>query len=98
MVKSSEIRDYISTVKRGHYGLLDAQAKLGIFRELVNLAVESDTFREKMDECVEERHALGATRREEAIEEARKKRAEKEVLKPESNNGTAENGDAMGKM
>ncbi|KAJ6697091.1 hypothetical protein OIU85_003452 [Salix viminalis] len=36
----------ITTVKRGHYGLLDAQVKLGILRELVNQVLGTDIVRE----------------------------------------------------
>lgn len=84
MVNIPELRDHTATVKRGHYGLLDAHAKLAIFRELINHALESNIVREKLDEIVEQRQALGASRREEALEEARKKREEKERLNAES--------------
>lgn len=84
MINIPDLCNYISTIKRGHYGLLDVHAKLGIFLELVNHALETDTFREKLDDIIEQRHALGATRRGEALEEARKKREEKEQLKAKS--------------
>lgn len=84
MINIPELCAYIATIKRGHYGLLDAHAKLGIFRELVNNALETNIVREKLDKFVEQRQALGATRREEALEEARKKRKEKERLRAES--------------
>ncbi|CAL2257456.1 unnamed protein product [Prunus armeniaca] len=84
MINIPELCAYIATIKRGHYGLLDAHAKLGIFRELVNHALETNIVREKLDKFVEQRQALGATRREEALEEARKKRKEKERLRAES--------------
>lgn len=90
MVNNPELSSYIATIKRGHYGLLEAHAKLGIFRELVNHAVETNIVRKKLDEFVEQRQALGATRRGEALEEARKKREEKERLsaKADSNQVT----------
>lgn len=75
---------YLTAIKRGHYGLLDARAKLGILRELINQVVGTDLVREKLDECIEQRQVLGATRREEALEEGRKKREEKERLKADS--------------
>ncbi|KAF3444212.1 hypothetical protein FNV43_RR13902 [Rhamnella rubrinervis] len=84
MINIPDLCNYTSTVKRGHYGLLDVHAKLGIFLELVNHALGTDTFREKLDEIIEQRQALGATRRGEALEEARKKREEKEQLKAKS--------------
>ena len=74
----------MSTIKRGHYGLLDTNAKLGVLRELVSHALETDLIRGKLDEHIEQRQALGATRRGEALEYARKKREEKEQLKGES--------------
>ncbi|KAM5577940.1 hypothetical protein ABKV19_008323 [Rosa sericea] len=89
MVNIPELRDHTATIKRGHYGLLDANAKLAIFRELINQALESNIVREKLDEIVEQRQALGASRREEALEEARKKREKKERLnaEPDVNRG-----------
>lgn len=71
----------MATIKRGHYGLLDANIKLGILKELVNQAFETDVFRDKIDEHINQRRALGATRREEALEAARKGREVKEQLK-----------------
>lgn len=76
--------NYRATIKRGHYGLLEAHAKLGILKELVNLALQTDIFREKLDNLIEERQEIGATKRGEALEEARKKREEKEQLKAEA--------------
>ncbi|KAL5566356.1 hypothetical protein UlMin_029520 [Ulmus minor] len=85
MIENPELRTHISTIKRGHYGLLDAHAKLGILCELVNWALETCIIRKKLEDLIEQRQALGATRREEALEEARKKREEKERSKAESN-------------
>lgn len=79
-----DLRTCTSTIKRGLYALLDVHAKLSIFVELVNHALETDTFREKLDEFIEQRQALGASRRAEALDEARKKREEKEQLKAKS--------------
>jgi hypothetical protein len=84
MIKDPELCTYTATIKRGHYGLLDAHAKLGILRELVNQALQTDIFREKLDAFIEQRQELGATRRGEALEEGRKKREDKEQLKVES--------------
>lgn len=80
MIGIPELCTHISTIKRGHYGLLDADAKLGILRELASQAIVTDLFRAKLDEYIEQRHTLEATRRE----EVRKKKDEKEHLKPES--------------
>ncbi|KAL5704141.1 hypothetical protein ACHQM5_022613 [Ranunculus cassubicifolius] len=85
-----ELSSCISTIKRGHYGLLDTQAKVVILRELISQVTETDIFREQLDEIMEQRQALASTRREEALEEGRKKR-EKE-LKKAKNQLLSENG------
>lgn len=85
MINVTELCSCMTTIKRGHYGLLDANAKLGILRELVCHALETDLIRGKLDDLIEQRRALGATVRGEALEYARKKREEKEQLKGESN-------------
>lgn len=72
---------HISTIKRGHYGLLEIPVKLAIFQELVTHALETVTLREKLDVYVEERQALAAARRDEALDEGRKRREEKERKK-----------------
>ncbi|CAN0865094.1 DDT domain-containing protein DDB_G0282237 [Linum grandiflorum] len=69
------------TIKGDLYGVLDIQVKLAILHKLVNEAVGSALFRKKMDECVEQRQLLGSAYRAEALEEARKKREEKERSK-----------------
>ncbi|CAN1787499.1 Bromodomain adjacent to zinc finger domain protein 1A [Linum perenne] len=83
-----------STIKRGHYGLLDVQVKIGILRELVNEAVKTVLFRKKIDQYVEQRQVLGAIFRGEALEEARRKREEKEQSRVEDvSNGVSCNQD-----
>ncbi|KAJ0266073.1 Uncharacterized protein HA466_0001320 [Hirschfeldia incana] len=71
----------VGTIKRGHYGLLDPSVKLKILSELVNQIAETILFKGEVDELLEQRHALGAARREEALAEARHKRMEKERSK-----------------
>ncbi|XP_022932029.1 DDT domain-containing protein DDB_G0282237 isoform X1 [Cucurbita moschata] len=83
MIENPKLCANTATIKRGHYGLLDTHVKLGILCELVNHSLESNIFREKLDEIIEQRQALGATRRGEALEEGRKRREEKERLKSE---------------
>ncbi|KAI4343507.1 hypothetical protein L6164_010847 [Bauhinia variegata] len=91
MIKVSGLRQYEATIKRGHYGLVDAHAKLEILCELVNRALETVTIREQLDDFIEQRQVLGATRRGEAIEDARKRREHKERLKAEpDSNGSAD--------
>ncbi|KAL2241313.1 UNVERIFIED_CONTAM: hypothetical protein Sindi_0772500 [Sesamum indicum] len=79
-----ELSTHISTIKRGHYGLLEIRVKLAIFCELVAQALETDTIKDKLDEYIEERQALAATRRDEALDEGRKRREEKERRKSEA--------------
>lgn len=90
MIGLAELTSHISTIKRGHYGLLDIHVKLEILRELIAQCIETDLFREKMEECIEERQALAAKKRVEAIEEGRKRREEKERLKMEPNGNEVE--------
>ncbi|OIV89821.1 hypothetical protein TanjilG_29913 [Lupinus angustifolius] len=87
MINIPGLCQYEATIKRGHYGLVDVNAKLEILRELVHRVLESGIFRKKMDKLIEQRQALGASRREEALEDGKKRRKEKEQLKaePESN-------------
>ncbi|KAE8669537.1 DDT domain-containing protein, putative isoform 3 [Hibiscus syriacus] len=112
MINITELCSYVSTIKRGHYGLLEANAKLVILCELVCHALRTDAIRGKLDELIEQRQALGATRRGESLEYARKKREENEQLKNEpdalvkensmestgSNPQIAENGDQTGEL
>ncbi|KAK6923317.1 WSTF/Acf1/Cbp146 [Dillenia turbinata] len=81
MVKVPELSSNIATIKRGHYCLVDPQAKLCILHKMVDQALETGLFREKLDENIEQRQSLASTRREEAIEAARKKREEKERIR-----------------
>ncbi|KAH1251306.1 Bromodomain adjacent to zinc finger domain protein 1A [Glycine max] len=83
MINIPELWQHKTTIKRGHYGLVDASAKLRILGELVNRALETAIFRGKLDEIIEQRQALGATRRGEALENGRRRREEKERLKAE---------------
>ncbi|KAG6396274.1 hypothetical protein SASPL_142421 [Salvia splendens] len=83
-ISSAEISSHISTIKRGHYALLDIHIKLAIFRELVTHALETETAKERLDEYIEERQALSATRRDEALDEGRKRREERERRKIEA--------------
>ncbi|GJZ83818.1 DDT domain-containing protein, partial [Tanacetum coccineum] len=92
LMGNEELTTHMITIKRGHYGLLDINAKLGIFRELIGQVLASDIMREKLDEFIEERHALAAKKRGEALEEGRKRREKKEMAKAESN-GNEQNGD-----
>ncbi|KAK4717413.1 hypothetical protein R3W88_015751 [Solanum pinnatisectum] len=85
-----ELSNHVATIKRGHYGLLDIQAKLAILRELVCRVLQTEYFKEKLDEDIEKQYALAATRREEILEESRKKR--EDHLKIQSNGKEATKG------
>lgn len=92
MINVPRLRHYEATIKRGHYGLVDVNAKLEILCELVNRVLETAIFREKLDEFIEQRQALGASRREEALEDGRKRRGEQEKLKAEPESNGTEDG------
>ncbi|CAO2836991.1 unnamed protein product [Amaranthus hypochondriacus] len=77
----SELTTHIPTIKRGHYSLLEAPIKLRILKELVDQAIATIVVREKIDERLEERQTLAASKRGEALEEGKKKREAKERLK-----------------
>ncbi len=57
---------------------VDVDAKLEILCELVNRSLETAIFREKLDEFIEQRQELGASKREQALEEGTKKREQVE--------------------
>lgn len=80
MVNLPELRSCITTIKRGHYGLLEVNDKLKILKELLIQVVGTDIFRDKLDEHIEQRNELGATRREEALKSSRQKK-ERELLR-----------------
>lgn len=92
MIGIAELSAHISTIRRGHYGLLDVDVKLKILGELVAQAFMSDLFKEKLDEDIEKRQALAAARRDEALEEGRKRREEKERSKTQSAEKVAREG------
>ncbi|KAK1439538.1 hypothetical protein QVD17_05358 [Tagetes erecta] len=96
LVGNEELCSHISTIKRGHYGILDINAKVAIFAQLVGEALSCNIMREKLDEYIEERKALAAERRGEALEQGRKRRERIETAKA-ALNGIEHNGDAAKK-
>ncbi|XP_022632969.1 DDT domain-containing protein DDB_G0282237 isoform X3 [Vigna radiata var. radiata] len=92
MIKIPKLRQYEATIKRGRYSYVDVNAKLEIFCELVNRALDTAIVREKLHEFIEQRRVLGAAKREEAIEASAKRRKEKEQLKADSGSTCGENG------
>ncbi|XP_057770137.1 LOW QUALITY PROTEIN: uncharacterized protein LOC130989969 [Salvia miltiorrhiza] len=83
-ISAAKISSHISTIKRGHYALLEIHIKLAIFRELVTQALETETAKNMLDEYIEEGQAFSATRRDEALDEGRKRREERERRKAEA--------------
>ncbi|KAL6551902.1 hypothetical protein OROGR_008056 [Orobanche gracilis] len=81
--RSAELTMPLSTIKRGHYALLEINVKLAIFRELIAQVLETDTVKDRLDEFVEERQALSAALRDEVLDEGKKRREEKELKKLE---------------
>ncbi|KAG1331194.1 putative DDT domain-containing protein [Cocos nucifera] len=75
-----ELSSHVTTIKRGHYGLLDINIKLGILRELVSEVLSTDAVREKLDDCIEQQQVLAATRRA----EARKKKEEQHLKREDT--------------
>ncbi|MQM01478.1 hypothetical protein Taro_034233 [Colocasia esculenta] len=65
MTNKSELSSQVAIIKRGHYGLLDPEVKLGILRELVMESLITDAIREQLDEYIEQQRELAATKREE---------------------------------
>ncbi|XP_076906960.1 uncharacterized protein LOC143563260 [Bidens hawaiensis] len=94
---NEELSTHISTIRRGHYGLLDIHAKLAIFAQLISVVLASDIMREKLDEYIEERKALAAEKRGEALEQGRMRREIKEMVKAASNGNDAHISENSGK-
>ncbi|GAB4836109.1 hypothetical protein Ancab_001026 [Ancistrocladus abbreviatus] len=84
MINVPELSECIATIKRGHYGLLDAHIKLSILCELVNQVLATNLIKVKLEEYINQQRALAASKRGEALEDGRKKREAKERLKAES--------------
>uniref|UniRef100_A0A0A9D810 DDT domain-containing protein n=1 Tax=Arundo donax TaxID=35708 RepID=A0A0A9D810_ARUDO len=84
MMGKEEFSCKLSTVRRGHYGLIDPGLKLKILRELVNEAITTSALREKLDERIDQQQALAAAKRE----DARKNREEQRL----NMEGVSENG------
>ncbi|KAG9129258.1 hypothetical protein Leryth_006472 [Lithospermum erythrorhizon] len=85
MSDGAELSTHCSTIRRGYYGLLDVHVKLKILVELVVHALDSEVFREYLDECIDEQKAFAAAKRDEVLEEGRKKREEKRLKVDQDN-------------
>ncbi|CAL5016886.1 unnamed protein product [Urochloa decumbens] len=76
MKRKEEFSGKVSTIRRGHYGLLDSDLKLKILRELVEEAIITSAVRGRLNEWIDQKR-----------EDARKNREEKKL----SMEGLAEN-------
>ncbi|RLM65315.1 hypothetical protein C2845_PM16G08200 [Panicum miliaceum] len=84
MIRKEEFSSKVSTIRRGHYGLLDTGLKLKVLRELVEEAITTSAVREKLNEWINQQQALAAAKRE----DARKNREEQKL----NMEGVPENG------
>lgn len=80
MGNQPELSGRLTTIKRGHYGLLDAHVKLSILRELVEEALLTGAVRVRLNEYVEQQQVLAATKRD----QIRKQKEEQHLKKEES--------------
>ncbi|XP_037485703.1 DDT domain-containing protein DDB_G0282237-like [Triticum dicoccoides] len=75
-MEMTSISSNISTVRRGHYGLVPTSLKLEILRELVDEAIATIAVKEKLDERIDQQQALAAEKRE----IARKNKEEQKLI------------------
>ena len=75
-MEMTSISSNISTVRRGHYGLVPTSLKLEILRELVDEAIATIAVKEKLDERIDQQQALAAEKRE----IARKSKEEQKLI------------------
>lgn len=92
-----EVTTAISMIRQGFYKQLEASEKLNILQALVNCCLNSNTVRSQIDENIEGHQSIIAQKREVEVEEVKRRKEEKELLKQQRNengNGRAtENGD-----
>uniref|UniRef100_J3LY46 DDT domain-containing protein n=1 Tax=Oryza brachyantha TaxID=4533 RepID=J3LY46_ORYBR len=93
MVSKEEFSSSLSTVRRGHYGLLHTAVKLKILRELVDEAITTSAVRRNIDEKIDHQQAIAASKRELArnIKEGEKLTMEGVAEKETSQTDAAQN-------
>ncbi|KAF0893176.1 hypothetical protein E2562_023199 [Oryza meyeriana var. granulata] len=64
MTSKQELSGSLSTVRRGHYGLVHTAVKLKILRELVDEAITTSAVRQNIDEKIDQQQAIAASKRE----------------------------------
>ncbi|XP_068665460.1 uncharacterized protein [Aristolochia californica] len=89
--EEANITGDLVNIKHCQYFRLGVHVKLDILGRLVHWALLTDAIRDKLDQCIEQQQALLAAKRGEGLEEARKKKEEKQ-LKAANSGGLQENG------
>uniref|UniRef100_A0A0D9W599 DDT domain-containing protein n=1 Tax=Leersia perrieri TaxID=77586 RepID=A0A0D9W599_9ORYZ len=78
MTSKEEFSSSLSTVRRGHYGLVHTAVKLQILRELVDEAVTTSAVRQSIAEKIDQQQAIAASKRELARNKKEEKNADME--------------------
>lgn len=78
-------KDHVTKIKNGNYSGLSVHVKLEILSEMVHFANSTEAIREKIDKNIEQQQSLMASKREEDLEESRKRREEKRFKERKSN-------------
>lgn len=84
--KGKNSTDHIKMIKRGQYYKLSICVKLEILRGLVNWALSTDAVKGTLEVYISEMRALVAAKREEDLEEVRKRREDKQLKEMTSDN------------
>lgn len=92
--KGTNSTDHIKMIKRGQYYKLSICVKLEILRGLVNWALLTDAIKGTLEVYISETKALVAAKREEDLEEVRKRREDKQLkeMTSDNNNSVQQNG------
>lgn len=77
-------------LKNGNYSVLYAHDKLEILGELIHWAISTEAIKREVDKCTEKQQNLVANKREEDLEELRKRREEKRLKKEIGSNITSD--------
>lgn len=84
MDTGTEFANHIANIKHGKYFSLHVHDKLEILSNLINQAITTESIKGEVDDCIQKQIELKADKREEDLEEIRKKREAKR-LKKETN-------------
>lgn len=92
--KGTSSTDHTEMIKHGQYYKLSIYVKLEILRGLVNWALLTDAIKGQLEAYIGEMQALKAAKREEDVEEQRKRREEKRLkeMTSDNDNSLQENG------